>query len=120
MIDIVLPHKGWRRWRTSGACGGISSPAAWLMGCEATITQFVPTGECLGLTVTTASPTRPRRDTASIGLGVRQAAGQKGVRFTALLHHITILLEQSYCGLERDSAKASGRYVASLWSSKRG
>ncbi len=48
-----------------------------------------------------------RRDTASIGLaGVRRAARQsKSVRFTALLHHITVdLLKQSYRALERDSA----------------
>ncbi len=37
---------------------------------------------------------------------MRQAARQsKGVRFTALLHHITIeLLERSYFALKRDSA----------------
>src|SRR4029077_19393136 len=48
-----------------------------------------------------------RRDTASNGLAaLRRAARQsKSVRFTALLHHITVaLLEQSYCALERDSA----------------
>jgi hypothetical protein len=48
-----------------------------------------------------------RRDTASIGLaGVRRAARQsKSVRFTALLHHITVdLLTRSYIALERDSA----------------
>src|SRR5258708_4492169 len=48
-----------------------------------------------------------RRDTASNGLiAVRRAARQsKSVRFTALLHHITIdLLKQSYLSLERDSA----------------
>jgi RNA-directed DNA polymerase len=39
---------------------------------------------------------------------VRRAARQsKSVRFTALLHHITIdLLKQSYLSLERDSAPA--------------
>jgi RNA-directed DNA polymerase len=55
----------------------------------------------------TAAARTLRRDTASIGLaGVRRAARQsKSVRFTALLHHITVdLLEQSYCALERDSA----------------
>ena len=55
----------------------------------------------------TAAARTLRRDTASIGLaGVRRAARQsKSVRFTALLHHITVdLLEQSYCSLERDSA----------------
>jgi len=55
----------------------------------------------------TAAARTLRRDTASNGLaGVRQAARQsKSVRFTALLHHITIdLLEQSYLSLERDSA----------------
>ena len=55
----------------------------------------------------TAADRTLRRDTASIGLaGVRRAARQsKSVRFTALLHHITVdLLEQSYCALERDSA----------------
>src|SRR4029077_3734963 len=48
-----------------------------------------------------------RPDTASNGLiAVRRAARQsKSVRFTALLHHITIdLLKQSYLSLERDSA----------------
>ena len=48
-----------------------------------------------------------RRDTASNGLiAVRQAARQnKSVRFTALLHHVTIdLLKRSYLSLERDSA----------------
>src|ERR1700736_5718924 len=48
-----------------------------------------------------------RRDTASNGLiAVRRAARQsKSVRFTALLHHITIdLLKRSYLSLERDSA----------------
>ena len=55
----------------------------------------------------TAAARTLRRDTASIGLaGVRRAARQsKNVRFTALLHHITVdFLEQSYCALERDSA----------------
>lgn len=56
----------------------------------------------------TAAARTLRRDTASNGLAaVRQAARQsKSVRFTALLHHITVdLLEQSYCALERDSAQ---------------
>jgi len=47
------------------------------------------------------------RDTASNGLdAVRQAARRsKSVRFTALLHHITVdLLTRSYFALERDSA----------------
>ena len=47
------------------------------------------------------------RDTASTGLdAVRQAARRsKSVRFTALLHHITVdLLTRSYLALERDSA----------------
>jgi RNA-directed DNA polymerase len=55
----------------------------------------------------TAAARTLRRDTASNGLvAVRRAARQsKSVRFTALLHHITIeLLEQSYLSLERDSA----------------
>ena len=55
---------------------------------------------------TTAARTL-RRDTASSGLAaVRRAARQsKGVRFTALLHHITVdLLTRSYFALERDSA----------------
>jgi RNA-directed DNA polymerase len=55
----------------------------------------------------TAAARTLRRDTASIGLaGVRRAARQsKSVRFTALLHHITVnLLKQSYRALERDSA----------------
>jgi hypothetical protein len=55
----------------------------------------------------TATARTLRRDTVSIGLTtVRRAARQsKSVRFTALLHHITIdLLEQSYLSLERDSA----------------
>jgi hypothetical protein len=57
----------------------------------------------------TAAARTPRRDTASYGLiAVRRAARQsKSVRFTALLHHITIdLLKQSYLSLERDSAPA--------------
>jgi len=48
-----------------------------------------------------------RRVAASNGLAaVRQAARQrKGVRFTALLHHITIdLLKQSYFALKRNAA----------------
>ena len=48
-----------------------------------------------------------RREAASSGLvAVRRAARQsKSVRFTALLHHITVdLLKQSYLALERDSA----------------
>jgi RNA-directed DNA polymerase len=55
---------------------------------------------------TTAVRTQ-RRDAASNGLvAVRQAARQsKSVRFTALLHHITVdLLRQSYLSLVRDSA----------------
>ena len=55
----------------------------------------------------TAAARTLRRDTASNGLiAVRRAARQsKSVRFTALLHHITIdLLEQSYLSLERNSA----------------
>src|SRR5262245_14703348 len=55
---------------------------------------------------TTAART-PRRKTASSGLdAVRRAARQsKSVRFTALLHHITVdLLTRSYFALERDSA----------------
>ena len=55
----------------------------------------------------TAAARTLRRDTASNGLiAVRRAARQsKSVRFTALLHHITIdLLERSYLSLERDSA----------------
>ena len=55
---------------------------------------------------TTAARTL-RRDTASNGLvAVRRAAQQsKSVRFTALLHHITVdLLKQSYFALERDAA----------------
>ena len=47
------------------------------------------------------------REAASIGLAaVRQAARQsRGVRFTALLHHITIdLLRQSYSALKHDAA----------------
>jgi RNA-directed DNA polymerase len=48
-----------------------------------------------------------RRDTASNGLVAvrRTARHSKSVRFTALLHHITVdLLKQSYLALERDSA----------------
>jgi RNA-directed DNA polymerase len=55
----------------------------------------------------TAAARTQRRETASNGLiAVRRAARQsKSVRFTALLHHITIdLLKQSYLSLERDSA----------------
>ena len=55
----------------------------------------------------TAAARTLRRDNASNGLiAVRRAARQsKSVRFTALLHHITIdLLEQSYLSLERNSA----------------
>ena len=55
----------------------------------------------------TATARTLSRDTVSNGLtAVRRAARQsKSVRFTALLHHITIdLLEQSYLTLERDSA----------------
>lgn len=55
----------------------------------------------------TAAARTQRRGTASNGLAaVRRAARQsKSVRFTALLHHITIdLMEQSYCALARDSA----------------
>jgi RNA-directed DNA polymerase len=55
----------------------------------------------------TAAVRTQRRDTASNGLvAVRQAARQsKSVRFTALLHHITVdLLRQSYLSLERHSA----------------
>ncbi len=55
----------------------------------------------------TAAVRTQSRVAASNGLaGVRQAARQrKGVRFTALLHHITIeLLERSYFALKRDSA----------------
>jgi len=47
------------------------------------------------------------REAASNGLAaVRQAARQsRGVRFTALLHHITIdLLKQSYIALKHDAA----------------
>lgn len=49
----------------------------------------------------------PSRDTASTGLAaVRQAARQsRDVRFTALLHHITIdLLRQSYSALRHEAA----------------
>jgi hypothetical protein len=55
----------------------------------------------------TAAARTLRRDTASNGLiAVRRAARQsKSLRFTALLHHITIdLLKRSYLSLERDSA----------------
>ena len=55
----------------------------------------------------TAAARTLRRDTASNGLvAVRRAARQsKSVRFTALLHHITVdLLKQSYLALERNSA----------------
>src|SRR5205809_877660 len=55
----------------------------------------------------TAAARTLRRDNASNGLiAVRQAARQgKSVRFTALLHHITVdLLKRSYLSLERDSA----------------
>lgn len=55
----------------------------------------------------TAAVRTPSRVAASNGLAaVRQAARQrKDVRFTALLHHITVdLLEQSYFALERDAA----------------
>jgi hypothetical protein len=55
----------------------------------------------------TAAARTLRRDNASNGLiAVRRAARQsKSVRFTALLHHITIdLLKRSYLSLERDSA----------------
>jgi RNA-directed DNA polymerase len=55
----------------------------------------------------TAAARTLRRDTASNGLiAVRRAARQsKSVRFTALLHHVTVdLLKQSYLSLERDSA----------------
>src|ERR1700736_4693142 len=55
----------------------------------------------------TAAARTLRRDNASNGLiAVRGAARQsKSVRFTALLHHITIdLLKRSYRWLERDSA----------------
>ena len=55
----------------------------------------------------TAAAWTLRRETASNGLvAVRRAARQsKSVRFTALLHHITVdLLKQSYLALERDAA----------------
>ena len=55
----------------------------------------------------TAAVRTLRREAASNGLvAVRQAARQsKSVRFTALLHHITVdLLKQSYLSLARDSA----------------
>ena len=58
----------------------------------------------------TAAVRTPSRDAASNGLAaVRQAARRcKEVRFTALLHHITIdLLERSYFALERDAAPGS-------------
>jgi RNA-directed DNA polymerase len=55
----------------------------------------------------TAAARTQSRDAASNGLvAVRQAARQsKSVRFTALLHHLTVdLLKQSYHSLARDSA----------------
>src|SRR6476660_9831189 len=55
----------------------------------------------------TAAVRTLRREAASNGLvAVRQAARQsKSVRFTALLHHITVdLLRQSYLSQERNSA----------------
>jgi hypothetical protein len=55
----------------------------------------------------TAAVRTLRRDTASNGLiAVRRAARQsKSVRFTALLHHLTIdLLKRSYRALTRDAA----------------
>ena len=55
----------------------------------------------------TAAARTLRREAASNGLvAVRQAARQsKSVRFTALLHHITVdLLKRSYLSLERNSA----------------
>jgi RNA-directed DNA polymerase len=55
----------------------------------------------------TAAVRTQRREAASNRLvAVRQAARQsKSVRFTALLHHITVdLLRQSYLSLERNSA----------------
>ncbi|MEH2506494.1 hypothetical protein V1290_005305 [Bradyrhizobium sp. AZCC 1578] len=55
----------------------------------------------------TAAARTLRRDNASNGLiAVRRAARQsKSVRFTALLHHITVdLLKRSYLSLEQDSA----------------
>ncbi len=55
----------------------------------------------------TAAVRTPSRAAASNGLvAVRRAARRcKDVRFTALLHHITVdLLEQSYFALERDAA----------------
>lgn len=58
-----------------------------------------------GLRVTMARPPRLHRCTTSIRLAaVRQAA----LGFTALLHHITVLLEQSYCASEQDSAPGVG------------
>src|SRR5215475_2634185 len=65
---------------------------------------------------TTAARTL-RRDTASSGLdAVRRAARQsKSVRFTALLHHITVaLLTRSYFALERDSAPGIDGVMAGL------
>jgi RNA-directed DNA polymerase len=56
----------------------------------------------------TAAARTLRRDTASNGLiAVRRAARQsKSVRFTALLHHITIdLLKRSYLNRRRDVAE---------------
>jgi group II intron reverse transcriptase/maturase len=58
----------------------------------------------------TAAARTLRREPASNGLdAVRRAARQsKSVRFTALLHHITVdLLKRSYLALERDSAPGS-------------
>lgn len=55
----------------------------------------------------TAAARTQRREAASNGLvAVRQAARQsKSVRFTALLHHVTVdLLKRSYLALERNSA----------------
>ena len=55
----------------------------------------------------TAAARTLRRDTASNGLAaVRRAARQsRDVRFTALLHHITVdLLKRSYLALARDAA----------------
>jgi len=55
---------------------------------------------------TTADRTQGRAAASSGLVAVRRAAQQgKDVRFTALLHHITVdLLEQSYFALKRDSA----------------
>ena len=51
------------------------------------------------------APGYRRRTDSSSAVALRAASEQsKSVRFTALLHHITILLEQSYLSLERDSA----------------